>query len=451
MGPDDVARLIEEHRVETVRIGTPDMDGVYRGKRLTAGQFLEGLGSGFAQCDVLFGWDIAEEIITGAPLRWGSADTGFADVILRPDLATFRIVPWEPQSAAVVCDVFDEHGEPLPIAPRTVLRGVIARARGLGFEPMTAAEFEFRLFREDQESLRAKDYTGLRPLNPGLNCYSVSHASIDEDVVGALRRNMLAYGIEIEGYNREHGEGMYEMNIRYAPALEAADRAMLFKSGAKELLAPAGVVPTFMAKYADDVDGCSGHLHQSLRRDGANAFWDAAAPHHVSSTMSAFVAGVLQTLPEFLPLYAPNVNSYKRYVAGSWAPTSVAWGIENRTCAVRAIAPSAGAARIENRVPGADVNAYLGFAASLAGGLRGIEQGLQPPPPVQGNVYDAEGLEPLPRTLGEAVDRLDASATARAWLGDAFVDHYVAMRRWEVEKHRRAVTSWERRRYFEQV
>src|SRR5581483_8469853 len=203
MGPDDVARLIEEHRVETVRIGTPDMDGVYRGKRLTAGQFLEGLGSRFAQCDVLFGWDIAEEIITGAPLRWGSADTGFADVILRPDLATFRIVPWEPQSAAVVCDVFDEHGEPLPIAPRTVLRGVIARARGLGFEPMTAAEFEFRLFREDQESLRAKDYTGLRPLNPGLNCYSVSHASIDEDVVGALRRNMLAYGIEIEGYNRE--------------------------------------------------------------------------------------------------------------------------------------------------------------------------------------------------------------------------------------------------------
>lgn len=451
MNRSDIERLIREHAIETVKIGTPDMDGVYRGKRVSAKTFLDGIdGPGFAQCDVVFGWDIAEEIID-AGLAVGSADGGFADILLRPDLATFRIVPWEPATAAVVCDVFDEHGAPCEVSPRTALRRVIERARTMGFEPMMSAEFEFRIFREDQESLREKNYTGLRPLNPGLNCYSISHASIDEPPVGAVRRHMDAYGIEIEGYNREHGEGMYEMNLRYCDALEAADRAMLFKSGAKEILSQFGAVPTFMAKYSEDVDGCSGHIHQSLWHDGANAFYAASAEHHMSETMTRYVAGAHATLPELFALYAPNVNSYRRYVAGSWAPTAATWGIENRTSSLRAIRGSASAARIENRTPGADVNAYLGFAACLAGGLSGIARGLTPPPPMQSNVYAAGGLTPLPRTLDQAIELLDQSAIARDYLGDAFIDHYVAMRRWEVEKHRRAVTEWERRRYFEQV
>jgi glutamine synthetase len=262
---------------------------------------------------------------------------------------------------------------------------------------------------------------------------------------------MDSYGIEVEGYNREHGEGMYELNLRYAGALEAADRGMLFKSGAKEVLAQAGVVPTFMAKYSDQMDGCSGHIHQSLWRDGAPAFWDGASLPHMSREMTAYVAGVLDTLPELFALYAPNVNSYKRYVAGSWAPTAATWGVENRTAALRAITSSEDAIRVENRVPGADVNPYLGFAASLAGGLSGVERGLTPPPALTGNVYETEGLTPLPRTLEQAIDLLDGSEIARDYLGVEFVDHYVAMRRWEVEKHRRAVTEWERRRYFEQV
>jgi glutamine synthetase len=448
----EVARLIAGHGIETVKIGTPDLDGVYRGKRLVAQPFLDGLdGPGFAQCDVIFGWDIAEELITGIPLAIGSADTGFADILLRPDLSTFRIVPWEPACAAVVCDAYDEHGQPVEQSPRTVLRRVAERARKLGFEPMMSAEFEFRIFREDQESLRAKNFTALRPLNPGYNCYSISHASIDDDVVGGLRRHMDAYGIEIEGYNREHGEGMYEMNLRYTASLEAADRAMLFKSGAKEILAQYGAVPTFMAKYSDQMDGCSGHIHQSLWSGGANAFWDAGAAHGMATALHAYLAGLLDTLPELFALYAPNVNSYRRYVAGSWAPTAATWGIENRTSALRVIAGSPGAARIENRAPGADVNAYLGFAACLAGGLSGIERGLAPPPPFAGDVYKSEGLRSLPRTLEAALDLFEASAIAREYLGDAFVDHYVAMRRWEVEKHRRAVTDWERRRYFEQA
>jgi len=452
MDRSDIKRLIGEHSIETVKIGTPDMDGVYRGKRLSSAQFLDGLdGPGFAQCDVIFGWDIAEEVISEPPLAIGTAATGFADVLLRPDLATFRIVPWEPASAAVVCDVYDERGAPVAVSPRTVLRRVIDRAAALGFEAQMAVELEFRIFRADQETLRASGYTNLRPLNPGLNCYSISHASIDEDVVGALRRHIDAYGITVEGYNREHGEGMYEMNLRYAPALEAADRGMLFKSAAKEILAQSGAVPTFMAKYSDEIDGCSGHIHQSLWRSGESAFWDAGAPHHMSLTMRAYVAGALATMPEFFAMYAPNINSYKRYVAGSWAPTSPAWGIENRTAALRAIAPGAGGIRLEHRVPGADVNPYLGFAACLAGGLSGIERKLEPPAPLAGNVYAAAGLPSLPRTLEAAVDLFQASALAREWFGDAFVDHYAAMRRWEVERHRRAVTGWERRRYFEQV
>ncbi len=452
MDRDQIKQRIAEHGVETVKIGTPDMDGVYRGKRLSTKQFLAGCeGEGFAQCDVLFGWDIAEEVISGQRLAIGSADTGFADILLRPDLATFRIVPWEPATAAVICDVYSEHGEPVAVSPRTVLRRVLDRAAKLGYTAAMAVELEFRIFREDQETLRAKNYSDLRPLNPGYNCYSISHASIDDDVVGALRRYMDAYGIEIEGYNREHGEGMYEMNLRYVDAMEAADRGMLFKSGAKEVLAQAGVVPTFMAKYSDQMDGCSGHIHQSLWRGDVNAFWDAGASHHMSSVLTQYIAGALETMPEMFALYAPNVNSYKRYVSGSWAPTAASWAVENRTSSLRAITNGETAIRVEHRVPGADVNPYLGFAACLAGGLSGIERKLALPPATEGNVYEAEGLTPLPRTLEDAIERLDGSAVARDFLGDAFVDHYVAMRRWEVEKHRRAVTAWERTRYFEQV
>ncbi len=446
----DVERLIDESHVHTVKIGTPDMDGVYRGKRVSTKQFFAGCDSGFAQCDVIFGWDIAEEPIT-TPLAIGTAATGFADVLLKPDLDTFRIVPWEDGVAAVVCDVTDEHGDLVLQSPRTILRRVMERARALGLEAKMAVELEVRLFREDQESLRAKDYTDLRPLNPGLNCYSMSHASIDDGVVGGLRRHLDAYGVEVEGYNREHGEGMYEMNLKYAPALEAADRGMLFKSAAKEVLARDGIVPTFMAKYSDEIDGCSGHIHQSLWRGEANAFWDDSSSHHISKPMAAYVAGALAALPELFALYAPNINSYKRYVTGSWAPTAATWAVENRTAALRVIAPAPQAIRIENRVPGADVNPYLGFAACLAGGLHGIERELTPPPAATGNVYETEGLIPLPRTLDEAIALFDQSAVARDFLGDAFVDHYVAMRRWEIEKHRRAVTSWERRRYLEQV
>ncbi|MDP3767115.1 MAG: glutamine synthetase family protein, partial [Dehalococcoidia bacterium] len=409
--------------------------------RILSSHFLDGCrGAGFPQCDVIFGWDIQEQLIDG--LAVGSARTGFADIVMRPDLDTFRPVPWEEGAAAVVCDYTCEDGRPLPVSPRQVLRRVVERAEAAGFRPRMAVELEVRLFREDQESLRAKGYAGLQPLSPGLNCYSIHHASLDEDVVGRIRRMMIEFGVPVEGYSREHGEGMYEVNLYHADPLAAADRAMLYKSGAKEIAGLVGVVPTFMAKYDDRLDGCSGHLHQSLwSGDGSqNLFWDPDAPHHASEQMCAYGAGLLATLPELMPMYAPNVNSYKRFVPGSWAPTSLTWGFENRTVALRFVGGSPPAMRIENRVPGADVNAYLGFAASLAGGLHGIEQGLSLPPPVSGDAYAVEAPA-LPRTLAEALDRFGGSAVAREYFGEEFVEQYAAMRWWEVNAFRRAVTD----------
>jgi len=446
-----VSALIEQNNVRTVKIGGGDLDGVYRGKRVSAEQFLATADEGFAQCDVLFGWDIQDEVIGTLPFsNW---ETGFADIMMRPDLSTFAIVPWEEGSASVICDFYTEHGDPLPVAPRNVLKAVVQRAKAAGFVSMMAAELEVRFYREDQESLREKGYHDLRPLNPGLNCYSIHHASIDEPVIGRVCQMLNAYGLQVEAYNREHGAVMYEINLRYTDSLTAADRTMLYKSAAKEIAAQDGVTPTFMAKYADDVDGCGGHLHQSLwTADGErNVFWDEGAKHHISETMDHYVAGVLATMPEFMLMYAPNVNSYKRFVPLTWAPLNMTWGLDNRTCAVRAITSGPSAIRIENRAPGADLNAYLAFAASLAGGLHGIEQKLTAPPLTRGSAYKNEDSEPLPKSLPEALERFRASSLARNWFGEAFVEQLVAFREWEVEKHRRAVTDWERRRYFEMV
>jgi glutamine synthetase len=447
-----VVQLIDEHQIDTIKIGGPDFDGIFRGKRLPADVFLAGLEDGFAQGDVLFGWDIAEQLVPG--LRFTNWDTGYPDLRMRPDLATFRIVPWEDRVATVIADFYTEEGEPVPVAPRTVLKSVVDRAAAMGYRAELAIELECRIWREDQRSLRAKQWRDLTPLSPTTSCYSLHRPTGDEFIVGRLYRLMVAHGVPIEGYNREHGPGMYEMNLRHAPGLEAADRALLFRNGVKEICLLEGMTASFMAKPFTNEDGNSGHLHQSLwSEQGENVFYAAAGEHHLSPLLHAYVAGVLQTLPEFMALYAPNTNSYKRFVSGSWAPTVAAWGIETRTPALRVIAGTSAVTRLENRVPGSDVNPYLAMAASLAGGLYGIMHRLTPPLPVRSNAYalPADTAPRLPRTLDEAIDRLEASALAREWFGEAFVADYVTMRRWEVECQRSAVTEWERERYFEMI
>jgi glutamine synthetase len=365
--------------------------------------------------------------------------------------------------ASCVCDLWTEHGEHVTISPRYVLGRVVERARALGYEARAAAELEFRFFRENQLSLRDKDFgPNLTPLNPGFNCYAISQASADEHVLGRIARMMRDWGIEIEGYNREHGPGMYEMNMRYADVLSAGDKTMLFKTGAKELCHELGLTASFMAKWHDQEDGSSGHSHLSLwdRSAERNAFWDESAPDHMSATMRSFLAGVLDKLPEFMVLYAPLINSYKRYIEGTWAPLNTTWGLDNRTCAVRVINVNQGAIRVENRAPGADANFYLVFAATLASGLYGIEQQLALPERLDGNAYDAATvaralerghIRPLARNLSAATDLFEQSELAREAFGADFVEHFVATRRWEVSEYDKAVTNWDRKRYLELV
>ena len=457
----EITRLIEEGKVEYVKIGAADIEGVYRGKRVAARHFLNSLEDGFAQCDVLFGWDIGEVVLPN--LKFSNWERGFADIVMKPDLSTFAIEPWEDHVASAICDLWSEHGERVTISPRYVLQRVVDRARARGFEPLAAAELEFRFFRETMVSLRDKDFgPNLTPLNPGFNCYSISQSSADEHLLGRIARMMRDRGIDIEGYNREHGPGMYEMNMRYADAVSAGDHTMLFKNGVKELCHQLGLTASFMAKWNDQEDGSSGHSHLSLwdRSRERNVFWEEGAEGHMSQTMRQFLAGVLEKLPECMALYAPVINSYKRYVEGTWAPLNTTWGMDNRTCSVRIINVNQGAIRIENRVPGADANFYLVFAATLASGLYGIEHQLELPQRLDGNAYDAQTvaraleaghIKQLARNLTAATDLLEQSELAREYFGSDFVEHYIATRRWEVSEYEKAVTNWDRQRYLELI
>ena len=460
----DIAKiedLIKEGKVEYIKIGAPDIEGVFRGKRVASKFFTGSLEDGFAQCDVLFGWDIAENVLPN--LKFSNWERGFADVVMKPDLSTFAVVPWEDNVASCICDLWSEHGDRVTISPRYLLNSLVERARSLGFEPMAASELEFRFFRENMTSLRDKDFgPDLTPLNPGMNCYAISQASADDHLLGRIARMMRDHGVEIEGYNREHGPGMYEMNIRYANALTAADRTMLFKTGVKEICHQMGLTASFMAKWNDQEDGSSGHSHMSLwdRNMERNMFWDENAEGHMSPLMRQFLAGLLAKLPEFMALYAPVINSYKRYIEGTWAPLNTTWGMDNRTCAVRIINNGKRAIRVENRVPGADANFYLVFSAMLASGLYGIEQQLELPARLEGNAYDPATvtaaiergqIQSLARNLTTATNLLEQSDVAREYLGADFVEHFVATRRWEVKEYEKAVTNWDRRRYLELI
>ncbi|MBI3963133.1 MAG: glutamine synthetase [Deinococcus sp.] len=453
MNREQVAKLIEQHNIAVVKVGAADMDGVLRGKRVLADEFLEStLDHGTAQCDVIFGWDIAEAIMGG--IKFTGWHTGFPDIVAKPDLNTFRLVPWEGRCALVLCDYYTEHGDPVNIAPRQVLRRVVERAAKHGYIAQFAAELELRLFREDQYSLRQKRFADdLVPLGPGFNCYSLHRASADEFLLGKIRDSLNAHGVPVEGYNREHGPGMYEINIRYTEALEAADRTLLLKTTVKEIANSLGLTASFMAKWHHDQDGSSGHTHQSLRKGGRNVFFDRRAPHHMSTTMRHYLGGLLATIREFAPLFAPTINSYKRYVPGTWAPTTATWGFENRTAGVRVIAPRESATRLEFRIPGADLNPYLAFAACLAGGLHGIEHKIEPPEETKGSAYDLPmgNVPRVPSTLEEATELLAQSELAREYFGAEFVEHFVATRRWEVAQYQRIVGDWERERYLEMV
>jgi glutamine synthetase len=447
MTVDEVKQLFATHHIEKVEVGGFDVDGVLRGKYISLDKFWSGADAGLGFCDVIFGWDSSDGLYDNVQLTgW---HTGYPDGVARIDLATFRVLPWEPDTAFFLVDFLNKDGSPLAISPRQVLRRVIERAASMGYIANAAIEYEYFFFAEDPQSIRQKHYRDLVPLTPGMFGYSVLRASVHSDLAHTILDAMRAMGIEIEGFHTETGPGVYETAIRYSEALNAADQAALFKTGVKILAQKHALVATFMAKWNSNLPGCSGHIHQSLAdaQTGKNLFHSPQGEREMSGLMRHYMAGQLALMREFTAMYLPTVNSYKRTVPGTWAPTNVTWGIDNRTTAVRAIPACSKATRVELRLPGADSNPYLALAASLAAGLYGIENKLELGAPTV-NAY-ASKAPGLPRTLEKAAALFRASGAAREYFGADFVEHYAATRRWEVREFRRAVTDWELARYFE--
>jgi len=430
-----------KHGIRKAKLGGFDVDGVLRGKYVSLDKFWGVAESGLGFCDVIFGWDSGDALYDNASVTgW---HTGYPDAHATVDLSTYRRIPWEEATAAFLLD-FE-----MPVSPRGVLQKVEQKARAMGFSVKCASEYEFFLFKETPESVRAKGYAGLNPLSPGMFGYSWLRASENAPLVHDLQDKLAAFDVELEAFHTETGPGVYEAAIRYDGLMRAADKAALFKTAVKEICARHGVMPCFMAKWNKELPGCSGHLHESLwTASGESAFLDQRGPRGMSKTLQHFVAGQVALMPAFTALIAPTINSYKRMVRGAWSPTMATWGVENRTTALRVIPGSPSATRVEYRLAAADMNPYIAMAASVASGLYGIEHELPLPVETEGNGYDAK-VEPLPATLREATARLSESKEARDLLGSTFVDHYVRTREWECRQFEGAVTRWELERYFE--
>ncbi|MDE2457242.1 MAG: glutamine synthetase [Burkholderiales bacterium] len=431
-----------------VKVAVSDIDGVLRGKLLHADKFYGAAESGFGFCDVVFGWDSGDACYDNTQLTgW---QHGFPDALARIDLDTARRVPWDAGVPFFLGEFVNADATPHPLCPRQTLRRVLKRAEKLGVKPMAGMEFEWFNFAETPQTWAAKQGVAPEPITPGMFGYSLLRMGDRREFFNALMDEMLAFDVPIEGLHTETGPGVYEVAIQFSEALAAADRALLFKTGAKEIGKRFGVMPSFMAKWNAKLPGCSGHIHQSLSDGRKNLFHDAKNPRRMSPLFESYLAGQIDCLMQFAPMFWPTVNSYKRLVDGYWAPVKPTWGIDNRTASFRVIAGSPKASRLETRCPGADVNPYLAMAAVIAAGLHGVEQGLKlTTPPITGTNEGAENVARAPRSLIRATHAFKESAIARNWLGDAFVDHFAATREWEHRQWQDAVTDWELKRYFE--
>lgn len=446
---------LEARGVTRAKVGGFDVDGILRGKYVSLDKLKSALSSGFGFCDVIFGWDIADVLYDNAKVTgW---HTGYPDAHAVLDPSTLRLLPWEPGTAALLADFRDDQGGAHPACPRALFRGMIDKAKAMGFEAKFGSEFEFFMFQETPRSLQDKGFQNLTSLTPGMFGYSWVREGQQHKLMTDILDGMQAFDIEIEGLHTETGPGVYEVAIRYDDALRAADKAALFKVGMKQIAHEHGLSVTFMAKWNAALPGSSGHLHQSLWRQGENVFNDASAASGISKTLRHYIGGQCALMPELTALYSPTVNAYKRYVPGVWAPLTATWGVENRTTAIRLIGLGTAAARVEYRQTAADINPYTAMATCLGAGLYGIEHEIEPPAEVRGDAGDGTGTEvdagkrPIPRTLKEATALLAESKAAREILGAGFVDHYVRTREWEVRQFERAVTDWELKRYFEAV
>ncbi|MDP3082507.1 MAG: glutamine synthetase family protein [Rubrivivax sp.] len=439
---------LRQSDVGKVKVAVSDIDGILRGKLLHRDKFLAAVDGGFGFCDVVFGWDAHDSCYDNTEVTgW---QHGFPDALARLDLDTARHVPWDGNVPFFLGEFINTDGSPFPVCPRQTLKRVLRRAEKLGLLPMTGMEFEWFNFSETPQSWAAKRGVGPTTLSPGMFGYSLLRMADNPGFFNALMDEMAAFGVPIEGLHTETGPGVYEAALTFSGALEAADRAILFKTGAKEIGKRFGIMPSFMAKWSASYPGCSGHIHQSLSDGKKNLFFGAKGRHSMSPLFESYLAGQVACLMEFAPLFWPTVNSYKRLVDGFWAPVKPSWGVDNRTASFRVIAGSPKATRLETRCPGADVNPYLAMAAVLAAGLDGVEKGLKlTAPPITGTNQGAEHIPRAPRSLIETTQVFRRSEIARDWLGDSFVDHFAATREWEHRQWQDAVTDWELKRYFE--
>ncbi len=427
--------------IDTVIMAFTDMQGRLLGKRLHRDFFFEQVehGHGTEGCNYLLALEMEMDPVAGYEIA--SWERGYGDFVLTPDLSTLRRIPWLEATALVLCDVGWEDGSPVRPSPRQVLRAQLERASSLGFEVMVGSELEFYLLKETYEEAHAKHYRGLTPSVPYILDYHILAATYSEPLLRQIRNGMVGAGMRVETSKGEAWPGQHEVNFRYADALRMADDHAIYKNGAKEIAFLNGCSITFMAKPDHDWIGSSCHIHSSLWRDGESAFAGE------SEVFRQYLAGQIACARELALFFAPNVNSYKRFAVGSWAPTTLAWGRDNRTCAFRVVGHGGGM-RVETRIPGGDVNPYLAFAALIASGLHGIEHGLELGPALEGNAYVADE-ERFPSTLREALAALERGTVARAAFGDDVVDHYLNYGRTEQQLFDRVVTCYERERFFE--
>ena len=442
-----IRKFLTDRGIEHVKIGVIDTDGILRGKYLSRDKFLAGLDKYLGFCDVILGWDSNDQLYDNT--KFTGWHTAYPDVTVRVLPETQRDIPFEPKTVFFLGEFA---GRAESVCPRGTLRRVLERASQMGYAVSAAAEYEFFMFEETPQSVRDKGYRQLKTMTPGAFGYSVLRNSVHS----GLHQELLDLGrtmrFPIEGLHTETGPGVLEAALTYCDALEAADRAALFKTFTKVLAQRHGLMATFMAKWSNSVPGQSGHLHISLRTTaGDSVFHDASKPQQMSDAMRWFVGGQQNLMPELLAMVAGTVNSYSRLVPGYWAPTSATWGIENRTTALRVILGGPSSQRVEYRIAAADINPYIALAAAIGSGLWGIEHRIEPDAPIEGNSYDREHAPArrLPATLYEAAERLAASKSARAVFGDEFVEHYAATRQWEEREFRKAITDWELSRYFE--
>ncbi len=434
--------------IDTVLVGFPDPFGRLVGKRFRADFFLDSVvGHGTHGCNYLLTVNIDMDPLDG--FRVANWDAGFGDFVMRPDMATLRVLPWQPGSVLVLCDFVREDGTPVAEAPRSVLKAQLGALAKEGFSCQCASELEFYLYNQTYHAAHADGYRGLPPSSDYRIDYHLMQPTRDEALMRAIRNGMTAARVPVESSKGEWGRGQHEINFTHDEPLPMGDMHVVFKQGVKEIAEQHGKAVTFMAKPTPSEAGSSCHLHVSLWKKGLPVFWDASAQAG-SGLFRQFLGGLMKYCPELCLFFAPTINSYKRYQSGSWAPTRMAWSTDNRTCGFRIVGQGK-AFRIENRMPGADANPYLAFAAMLAAGRAGVREGLDCGPAYEGNAYVDTRLARLPSSLAAAADLLDRSEFARAAFGDGVVDFHVRHARLECDAFGNAVTDWEKRRYFEQI